>query len=106
MSDPQNPNLEMLMLTVDQPGALADETVFLGGCATGLWVTDQAEPPFRPTDYLDAIVQIFLVAEYYQFSRKLTDRNFREDTRDDAPVCRWFDSVPGTTYQFFLRDLS
>ncbi len=63
--------------------------VFLGGCATGLLVTDQAAPPFRPTDDVDAIVQIFSVVEYFQFSKKLRDRNFREDTRDDAPVCRW-----------------
>ena len=89
MSNPQNPNLEMLMLAVDQLGDLSDEMVFLGGCATGLLVTDQAAPPFRPTDDVDAIVQIISVAEYFQFSKKLRDRNFREDTRDDAPVCRW-----------------
>ncbi len=88
MSNPQNPNLEMLMLAVDQLGDLAEEMVFLGGCATGLLVTDQAAPPFRPTDDVDAIVQLISVAEYFQFSKKLRDRNFREDTRDDAPVCK------------------
>jgi len=46
MSAPQNPNLEMLMLAVDQLGDLSDEMVFLGGCATGLLVTDQAAPSF------------------------------------------------------------
>ncbi len=49
------------MLAVDQPGDLADEMVFLGGCVTGLLVTDPAAPPFRATDDVDAIVQIFSV---------------------------------------------
>jgi hypothetical protein len=37
-----DPNLEILKLAVDQLGELADEMVFLGGCATGLLVTDPA----------------------------------------------------------------
>ena len=49
----QNPNLEKLMLAVDQLGQLADERVFLGGCATGLLITDPAAPPIRVTQYVD-----------------------------------------------------
>ena len=37
-----DPNLEILKLAVDQLGELVDEMVFLGGCATGLLVTDPA----------------------------------------------------------------
>lgn len=40
----ENPNLEILMLAVDQLAELADTMVFLGGCATGLLITDSAAP--------------------------------------------------------------
>ena len=52
----QNPNLEILMLAVDQLGELAEEMVFLGGCATGLLLTDIASPPIRVTRDVVAIV--------------------------------------------------
>lgn len=38
----QNPNIEILEMAVARLGALADEMVFLGGCATGLLITDKA----------------------------------------------------------------
>ena len=85
----QNPNLELLMLTVDRLGALADEMVFLGGCATGLLITDAAAPPIRGTVDVDAIVQVASHAEYYQLSEKLRVHGFTEDTSDGAPLCRW-----------------
>jgi predicted nucleotidyltransferase len=89
MVRPQNPNLEMLMLAVDQLGELADEMVFLGGCATGLLITDAAAPPIRVTRDVDAIVQIVSRADYYKLSKKLRGRGFKEDTSEDAPICRW-----------------
>ena len=78
----QNPNLELLMLTVDRLGALADEMVFLGGCATGLLITDAAAPPIRGTVDVDAIVQVVSHAEYYQLSEKLRAHGFNEDMSD------------------------
>jgi hypothetical protein len=53
-----DPNLEILKLAVDQLGELVDEMVFLGGCATGLLVTDPAADPIRITDDVDAIVDV------------------------------------------------
>jgi hypothetical protein len=55
----QNPNLELLMLAVEQLGDLADEMVFVGGCTTGILITDAAAPPIRVTRDVDAIVQVF-----------------------------------------------
>lgn len=89
MSRAQNPNLEMLVLAVDQLGQLAEEMIFLGGCATGLLITDSASPPIRPTMDVDAIVQVVSLADYYQLSEKLRAQGFSEDTSDDAPICRW-----------------
>jgi hypothetical protein len=57
MSRVQNPNLEILTTAVEQLGELVDELVFLGGCATGLLITDPAAPPIRITRDVDAIVQ-------------------------------------------------
>jgi len=85
----QNPNLAILSLAVDQLGGLADEMVFLGGCATGLLITDPAAPPIRMTRDVDAIVQVVSRAEYFQLSEKLRALGFKEDTGDDAPLCRW-----------------
>ncbi len=89
MAKQQNPNLEILMLAVNELGGLADEMVFLGGCATGLLITDNAAPPIRVTRDVDAIVQVMSLREYYQLSEKLRGKGFREDTSDGAPVCRW-----------------
>jgi predicted nucleotidyltransferase len=89
MARAQNPNLEILELAVEQLGELADQMVFLGGCATGLLMTDAAAPPIRVTRDVDAIVQVASLAEYHQLADKLRERGFREDTSDDAPLCRW-----------------
>jgi len=89
MTSRQNPNLEILMLAVDQLGELADEMVFVGGCATGLLITDAAAPPIRVTRDVDAIVQVVSKADYYRLSEKLRVKGFKEDVSDDAPICRW-----------------
>lgn len=89
MARKQNPNLEILEIAVDQLGELADEMVFVGGCATGLLITDQAASPIRVTRDVDAIVQVASRADYYQLSDKLRLRGFSEDISDGAPICRW-----------------
>ena len=40
-----NPNLDILIEAVEQLEELADEMVFVGGCVTGLLITDKAAPP-------------------------------------------------------------
>jgi len=56
MANVQNPNIELLLLAVNQLGDLVDEMAFIGGCATGLLITDAAAPPIRVTKDVDAIV--------------------------------------------------
>ncbi len=90
----QNPNLDILIEAVEQLGAVADEMVFVGGCATGLLITDLAAPPIRVTRDVDAIVQVVSRASYYQLSDKLRAQGFKEDVSDEAPICRWvFDNT-------------
>ena len=82
------------MLAVEQLGDLANEMVFLGGCATGLLITDPAAPAIRVTRDVDAIVEVASRSEYYSLSEKLRILGFKEDTSDGAPLCRWLaDSV-------------
>ncbi len=86
---PKNPNLELLMLAVDRLGELSNEMVFVGGCATGLLITDSAAPPIRITRDVDAIAQVVSLAGYHVLSGKLRRQGFKEDASEGAPVCRW-----------------
>ncbi|MCU7942485.1 MAG: hypothetical protein KZQ87_07365 [Candidatus Thiodiazotropha sp. (ex Cardiolucina cf. quadrata)] len=89
MKREQNPNLKILTQAVARLGALSNEMVFLGGCATGLLITDKAAPPLRVTKDVDTIVEATTLAAYQRFSEKLRKQGFREDTSDGAPLCRW-----------------
>lgn len=89
MAREKNPNLEIMILAADQLGELVDDMVFLGGCATGLLITDLAAPPIRVTRDVDVIVQVVSRADYYQLSEKLRMQGFKEDVSKDAPICRW-----------------
>ena len=75
----QNPNLEILSFAVEQLSELVDEMVFLGGCATGILITDPAASPIRVTKDVDAIVQVVSHADYYKFSARLRAHGFKED---------------------------
>jgi len=68
---------------------LVDEVVFVGGCATGLLVTDPDAPPTRETMDVDVIVELASRHDYHLLSEKLRKRGFREDQSDGAPMCRW-----------------
>jgi predicted nucleotidyltransferase len=85
----RNPNLDILLLAVDRLGELKDEVVFLGGCTTGLLITDQAAPPVRETKDVDVIVEVVTLAEYYELSDRLRNLGFTEDQSEEAPLCRW-----------------
>jgi len=89
MARKQNPNIEILRLAIDRLGPLADEFVFVGGCAAGLLITDEAAPPIRATVDVDVIVQVASLADYYLLSDRLRERGFREDRSKGAPLCRW-----------------
>jgi hypothetical protein len=89
MNKSKNPNIIILMLAIKQLGSLIDEVVFVGGCATGLLITDLAAPPVRMTKDVDVIIQISTRSEYLSFTKKLKERGFKEDISPDAPICRW-----------------
>jgi predicted nucleotidyltransferase len=63
--------------------------VFVGGCVTGLLITESAAPPVRATKDVDAIAEILSLTEYHALERQLESGGFRHDRRPDAPICRW-----------------
>ncbi len=85
----QNPNIQILEATVGLLGPLVDDMVFLGGCATGLLLTDVAAPPIRITQDVDVITEVASLPDYHRLERKLRKQGFKEDQSPDAPICRW-----------------
>ena len=44
---PGDPNLAMLELMAEKLGTLTEQLVFVGGCTTGLFISDPLLPPVR-----------------------------------------------------------
>src|SRR5467141_2828120 len=84
-----NPNLELLTDAAKLLEPLLGELVFVGGCATALLITDKAAADVRPTFDVDAIAEITSYVGYDTFSERLKKLGFQEDTKEDAPRCRW-----------------
>lgn len=84
-----NPNLELLRQMARKLEPLLDQVVFLGGCVTGLLLTDPASPSVRPTTDVDVMAEIASRVDYYQLSEQLRSMGFREHMADGAPICRW-----------------
>jgi len=84
-----DPNLVLLALAVSHLGPLVDRMVFLGGCATALFLTDPAAPEVRPTQDVDVITEVASLADYYRLAGDLRAAGFVEDQSPGAPLCRW-----------------
>lgn len=82
-------NLEQLTDAAQLLKPLLGELVFVGGCVTGLLITDDGAADPRATLDVDAIAEITTYAEYAAFSTRLRTLGFAEDTSEGAPVCRW-----------------
>lgn len=80
----QHPNLALLEDAVRLLQPLLDELVFVGGCATGLLITDPAAGGLRPTKDVDVITEVASYAEYATLSERLRTLGLRPDTREDA----------------------
>jgi hypothetical protein len=82
-------NRQLLLSAARLLKPLLEELVFVGGCATGLLITDDAAPSVRVTIDVDAIAEITSYREYVQFAERLRGVGFTEDTSEGAPLCRW-----------------
>ncbi len=84
-----NPNLERLADAARKLTPLLDQIAFVGGCVTGLLLTDPAAAPVRPTLDVDAIIAIASYAELTQLETHLRALGFRHSLEEGAPICRW-----------------
>lgn len=66
-----------------------DELAFVGGCTTGLFITDPAAGGIRSTRDVDAIVDVTSYAKYADLSERLRALGLAEDKTPGAPLCRW-----------------
>jgi predicted nucleotidyltransferase len=87
-----NPNLELLTAAARLLKPLVDELVFVGGCTTGLLITEEAIADVRPTVDVDTISAVTSYADYVNLSDRLLALGFKRDTSEGAPLCRWLHS--------------
>lgn len=71
-------------------GPLRERLVFVGGCATGLLVTNPAAADVRPTEDVDAIVEVATLAGYHAMHPLLAERGFKQTMEDGTPPFRWY----------------
>lgn len=86
------PSIELLEMAVGRLGDLCQEFVFVGGCVTGLLITDPAAPEVRPTTDVDVIVEVAIRGGYEVIADALRSAGFREDP-SAATICRWTDGA-------------
>src|SRR5215470_12751778 len=84
-----NRNLKLLVDAAKLLKPILGDLVFVGGCTTGLLITDKAAAEVRPTFDVDAIAEITSYAAYADFSERLRRCGFAEDVGEGAPICRW-----------------
>lgn len=82
-------NLRMLEFVATKLGEIRDDVVFLGGCTTGLFITDPDFPDVRYTLDVDCIVDVISLNQYHQLEKKLTKQGFKKSLSEDV-ICRWF----------------
>jgi hypothetical protein len=84
-----DPNRALFESAVRLLGSVLDDLVFVGGCTTGLFLTDSAAGGIRPTKDVDAIVDVTSYAKYTALAERLRELGLAEDTAPGAPLCRW-----------------
>lgn len=86
---PGDPNLDMLEIMARKLGPLTERLVFVGGCTTGLFITDLLLPQIRVTRDVDVITEASSRLDYHQMEDELRRLGFTPDLRPEAPICRW-----------------
>ena len=84
-----NPNLAILELVAHALGPVCDDVVFVGGCATGLLLTQARPDRVRVTEDVDIVARALTAHAYHAIESRVRAQGFSHDMRPDAPVCRW-----------------
>lgn len=84
-----DPNLQLLEAAARALEPMLGEVVFVGGCVTGLLITDPAAAGIRPTTDVDVIAEVHSYADTVNLFDRLRKLGLTQDTREGAPICRW-----------------
>ena len=84
-----NPNLAILELVAQALGPVCDDAIFVGGCATGLLLTQGRPEQIRVTEDVDIVAQALTVHDYHAIEKRVRAQGFSNDMRPDSPICRW-----------------
>ena len=84
-----DPNVDLLSRMAESLGALREQLVFVGGCATSLLITDPAAAPVRITVDVDAIVAVVSLASYHKLGDVLRAKGFSQTSEQGEPPYRW-----------------
>ena len=82
-------NLRMLEFVATKLGDIRKDVVFLGGCTTGLFISDPFVPDVRYTFDVDCIVDVISLNQYHKLERELSKHGFKKSLTEDV-ICRWF----------------
>ncbi len=85
-----NPNIELLSGMAHAMGPLCEQVVFVGGCATGLLISQPLVADARATEDVDAIVEVASLVGYHALADQLMARGFKQTMADNTPPFRWF----------------
>lgn len=85
-----NPNIELLTSIANAMGPLREQVVFVGGCATGLLITQPLAADARATEDVDAIVEVASLVGYHALAGQLMELGFKQTMADNTPPFRWY----------------
>src|SRR5690348_16689376 len=67
---------------------ILDEVAFVGGCTTGLLLTDSfSREQVRHTEDVDLIIHVVGYIGWHSMQERLRAQGFRDDINNDAPIC-------------------
>jgi hypothetical protein len=79
-----------MRMVMQRLGDLREDMVLVGGMAAAMLVTDAGAQEARITNDVDLIIEVTSRLDYYEeLQQRLRALGFREDTRENAPICRW-----------------
>jgi hypothetical protein len=85
-----DPNLSLLIGMAQAMGPLCERVVFVGGCATGLLLSNPMLMDVRATEDVDAIVEVATLTGYHRLADELMQRGFKQTMADNTPPFRWY----------------
>ena len=82
-------NLERLKIIAHGLGDLNKETAFVGGSVAELYADDPAATEIRMTEDVDCVIELASYRGLYELEETIRKLGFANDTRPEAPICRW-----------------